>query len=125
MMVKKITNGLLVFILLLTTTGVTFHYHYCGNTLMAFSVFHTPKPCCEHPEDCCHDNATTFQLKNDFLSSANQVDFSVTSLDLPMVATCRVETIQAVDEIIRQKFPEESPPPTVSQRLSKLQQYLI
>jgi hypothetical protein len=123
-MARKFANGLLVFILLLTTTGVTFHYHYCGNNLMSFSVFQAPAPCCEHPENCCHDNTEIFQLKNDYLTSADQFDISVNSLILPLV-TGRIETIQAVGENIHQRFPEESPPPTVSRRLSKLQQYLI
>jgi len=122
-MVKKLANSVLVFILLLTTTGVTFHYHYCGNTLMAFSVLHTPKACCEHPENCCHDQATTFQLKNDYVFSVDQPDLSVTIIDVPLV-TCLIDHIQPI-KVDQKKLPEESPPPKVNLRLAKLQRLLI
>lgn len=122
-MVRKIANGFLIFILLLTTTGVIYHYHYCGNTLMSFSVLRTPKPCCEHPENCCHDKATTYQLRVDYDVSVDQPDFSVSQTDLPAVI-CHIYDIQ-VAAIDPEEFPEALPPPTVSMRLAKLQQFLF
>jgi hypothetical protein len=122
-MAKKIANGFLVFILLLTTTGVTFHYHYCGDTLMSFSMFHTPKPCCEHPDNCCHNKETTFQLKKDYVFSVDQPDLTVAGIDLPL-STSLIEDIQPV-KVDLKKLPEESPPPKVNLRLAKLQRLLI
>jgi len=122
-MLRRIANGVLVFVLLLTTTGITYHYHYCGNTLMSFSMLHTPKPCCEHPEDCCRDRATTFQLKNDYLFTAEQADFHIVIADLPAI-TEPIIIVKPVAGTCRHHA-DESPPPTVSLRLSRLQQYLI
>jgi len=113
----------LVLVLLLTTTGITYHYHYCCDTLVKFSILHTPKPCCEHPKDCCSDKAVTFQIKTDYLFVADYPDLSVSGIELPIVTT-DFEDIQPV-EVYLQKFPEESPPPPVSLRLAMLQQYLI
>lgn len=122
-MVRKLVNSILILVLLLTTTGITYHYHYCGNTLMAFSVMHTPKPCCEHPEDCCRDRSTHFQLKNDFLFSFDFPDLSISGIELPVILGDIEENLP--DIVVLQPFPEESPPPTVSMRLARLQQYLI
>ncbi|TSA31707.1 MAG: hypothetical protein D4R64_17525 [Porphyromonadaceae bacterium] len=122
-MIRKITNSVLVLVLLLTTTGFTYHYHYCCHTLVKFSILHTPKPCCENPEDCCSDKAVTLQYKTDYLLAAHFLDLSVAGIDLQLVAF-DLEDIQPI-EVDQQKFPEESPPPRVSVRLALLQQYLI
>ncbi len=122
-MLKKITNSLMVLILLVTTTGITYHYHYCCNTLIKFSILHTPKPCCEHPENCCRDESVTLQLKNDSVFSFDFTDLSAPALEIPMVITELDEVHVTYKEQI--VFPEESPPPYLSVRLSQLQQYLI
>jgi len=122
-MIRKIANSVLVLVLLLTTTGFTYHYHYCCDTLVKFSILHTPKPCCEHPEDCCSDKAVTYQMKTDYLFTADYLDLSVSGIELPLITT-DFEVIQPL-EVNLQKFPEESPPPTLSLRLARLQQYLI
>lgn len=122
-MIRKIAYSVLVSVLFLTTTGVTYHYHYCCNTLMAFSIFHTPKPCCENPEDCCRDTAVTYQFKTDYLFHVVDCDLSVSVVDLPLV-TFNFENIQPF-EVELPILPEESPPPPVSLRLAWLQQFLI
>jgi hypothetical protein len=122
-MIRKIVNTVLVLVLLITTTGVTYHYHYCGNTLMKFSVFHTPKPCCEHPENCCRDRSEHFQLKNDYLFSIELPDLAVSGIDLPLLPMS-IQLLIQVTEILPVK-PDESPPPLLNLRLALLQQYLI
>jgi hypothetical protein len=122
-MIRKSLLGFTAMILLLTTTGITYHYHYCGNTLMSFSVFQTPEPCCENPEDCCHDRATTFQLKNDYLFSSECPEVFLSCLELPQVTFQWVEmSCLLVDET---PAPFESPPPGMSLRLASLQTYRI
>lgn len=122
-MFRKFAHSVLVLVLLLTTTGITYHYHYCGNTLMAFSILHTPKPCCEHPEDCCRDKAVNFQLKTDGLFQTVDTDLSVTEIVLPLISFSFVD-IQPLS-IAVPVFPEESPPDPVHVRLAWLQQFLI
>lgn len=122
-MIRKIAYNVLVLVLFLTTTGVTYHYHYCGNTLMAFSILHTPKPCCENPEDCCRDKAVTYQFKTDYLFPVIDFDLSVSAIVLPLL-TFDFENIQPL-EVNLPIFREESPPPPVGMRLAWLQQFLI
>lgn len=122
-MIRKSFNIVFVIVLLLTTSGVTYHYHYCCNTLMAFSVFHAPEPCCEHPEDCCSDKAVTFQLKNDYLFGTDFIDLAADPIELPL-ATTNFACIQPI-EAVRPVIPEESPPPRPGLRLALLQQFLI
>jgi hypothetical protein len=121
--VKKIANSILVFVLLVTTTGMTCHYHYCGHTLVSYSLLHTPKPCCEHPDDCCSDKAVTFQFKSDYCSTVQASDFSIPSVDLP-VPTFQIKNIQPA-ETIQTVIPEESPPPKIILKLAMLHQYLF
>lgn len=119
----------MVVVMLLTTSGVTYHYHFCGGTLMKFSVLHTPKACCEHPENCCKDKAEHFQLQNDYLFTAVCVDSEVSCVELPLWGW-RVETDNDLSPQVQStEFlpvkPEESPPPLLDLRLALLQQYLI
>ncbi len=122
-MIRKITNIILALVLLVPTTGITYHYHYCCNTLIKFSILHTPQACCEHPEDCCRDEAVTLQMKNDFVSSPDLPELSQTCLEFP-VFFALPEEIQYVEMVLPAE-PEESPPPDVGSRLSQIQQYLI
>jgi len=122
-MIRKILNGILVFILLATTTGITFHYHYCCDILIKFSVIQAPKPCCEHPEDCCRDKAVTFKLKTDYLFVSDIPDFSVSGIDLPAITSLYIE--DQPSGLYSLKMPEESPPPLIGLRLAMLQQFLI
>ena len=122
-MIRKIINSVLVFVLLVTTTGITYHYHYCCNTLIKFSILHTPKPCCEHPENCCRDEAVNLQLKADYLFGADLPDLSVCTTEIPQVETDL--EIYRPAEVNLPIFPEESPPPPVNLRLAWLQRFLI
>jgi hypothetical protein len=122
-MVRKILHIGLALVLLVTTTGITYHYHYCCNTLIRFSILHTPKPCCEHPETCCHDEAVTLQMKTDFVFAADLPDLSVISLEIPIVQADDV--LIPYTDVQVTVLPEESPPPDIGLRLSRMQQYLI
>jgi hypothetical protein len=90
---------------------------------MKFSVLHTPKPCCENPEDCCKDRAEHFQLKNDFLFSADCIDFNNSCLELPLLVV--IDQVPVQLSAILSVRPDESPPPLLDVRLALLQQYLI
>jgi hypothetical protein len=122
-MIKKAVSGILVFIVLLTTTGLTAHYHYCHNTLISYSFLHTPKPCCEHSDGCCQNKTVTCQYRADYTVVADHFDFSLlvlepvrfTELVLPVVPDAPAPVI----------VPDESPPRELTVKLAILQQYLI
>lgn len=54
-MFKRTGNIIIIFLLLISTGGIPFTRHYCGSTAMSFSVFSTPKPCCDNNCDKCHN----------------------------------------------------------------------
>ncbi len=122
-MLKKFFHIAMVMVFAVSSIGITYHYHYCSGQLMAFSILHTPEPCCEHPENCCSDKAVTLQLKTDGLFAADYPDLTVDELILPIpVMEIAVDAPLTVFVSID---PDESPPPTISKRLALWQQYLI
>lgn len=54
-MFKKAGNIIIIVLLLIATGGIPFTRHYCGSTVMAFSVFSIPEPCCDNHCDKCHN----------------------------------------------------------------------
>ena len=67
-MLRRITYGIIAFILLSSTVGLTFMEHYCGNTLREVAIMTAPDACCESAE-CCHNEVKVFQLDNDYSAS--------------------------------------------------------
>lgn len=113
----------MVIVLLLSSIGITYHVHYCSGYLVSTSILCTPKPCCEHPEECCSDKSVTFQFKNDYVFGTDCTDFSVIVLDIPIVDAIFIET--QPESAFAEKIPKEPQPPSVGKRLAELQQFLI
>jgi hypothetical protein len=64
-MIKRASNILLIIILVVVTGGIPVTWHYCGSKAMAFSIFTSPKPCCNGHCDKCH-NVFKFNKLNDY-----------------------------------------------------------
>jgi hypothetical protein len=54
-MLKKAANIAIILLLLVATGGLPVTRHYCGAAVMSFSVYSTPKACCEGSCDKCHN----------------------------------------------------------------------
>jgi len=54
-MFKKAANIAIILLLLVATGGLPVTRHYCGAAEMSFSVYSTPKACCEGVCDKCHN----------------------------------------------------------------------
>jgi hypothetical protein len=54
-MLKKAANSAIILLLLLATGGLPVTRHYCGIAEKSFSVFSTPKACCNGHCDKCHN----------------------------------------------------------------------
>ncbi|MBK7214535.1 MAG: hypothetical protein IPH88_14790 [Bacteroidales bacterium] len=67
-MLKKAGNIVIVFLLLIATAGIPFTRHYCGSTVMSFSVFSTPEPCRDNHCDKCHNIFKFSKLESEFES---------------------------------------------------------
>jgi len=73
-MIKKVSNILMVMLLLLATSGITMSKHYCGNNLRSVGIFSVPQSCCDAP-GCCHTETEVYQVKNDFSVIAFNFEF--------------------------------------------------
>ena len=65
-MIKKVGNILIVMVLLLATGGIPITRHYCGPVKMSFSIYATPKPCCDSHCNKCHNVFTLSKINDDF-----------------------------------------------------------
>jgi hypothetical protein len=65
-MLKKAANIAIILLLLVATGGLPVTRHYCGPAEMSFSIYSTPKPCCEGPCDKCHNVFKFSKVKDAF-----------------------------------------------------------
>lgn len=72
-MLKKAGNIAIILLLLVATGGLPVTRHYCGVAQMSFSVFSTPKACCEGSCDKCH-NVFKFSKVNDVFESGSSIN---------------------------------------------------
>ena len=122
-MFRKVSHIVISLLLLTSTMGLTLSAHYCGDNLKSISVTGDPESCCDIPEGCCHDEADTFRIDDDFASSS--LDFEsklIVSLILDYSSLSYSELSARDFQII--SF-IEPPPPTVNQLLSRIQVYIL
>ena len=76
--VKRILQIASISLILLTSTGMTIGYHYCGKLLQEVALFGKTKPCCggmEMAAGCCHDE--TLVIKSDVSSNSAHENLKV------------------------------------------------
>ena len=90
--VRKFTAILAALIILVSSTGTTVAFHYCGKSLQDIAVFGKGKPCCggmEMPSGCCRDEKV--EIKSDSfnltqpISNAGFVSFLVYEIAFPVL----------------------------------------
>ncbi len=72
--VRKFTSIVAAFIILVSATGMTISFHYCGKSLQDVAVFGKTKPCCggmEMPSGCCHNEKV--EVKSDSFKVVPQI----------------------------------------------------
>jgi len=74
-MFKTLGNIILIFFLLLSTSGVSITKHYCGKTLVQTAIYSTPDKCCDGKCPGCHDKKVHVQVRDRFEISNAQFDF--------------------------------------------------
>ncbi|MGD2035096.1 MAG: hypothetical protein PVF73_08585 [Bacteroidales bacterium] len=75
MMFRLVIHTALSFILLMTTSGFTLSAHYCGNEMVSLSLNKEKEPCCGM-DGCCHNETEHYQLKENFVPSVEEFDFT-------------------------------------------------
>ena len=71
-MLKKAGNIAIILLLLVATGGMPITRHYCGAAEMSFSVYSTPKACCNGNCDKCH-NVFKFSKINDNFEAGSSI----------------------------------------------------
>ncbi|BAX82423.1 HYC_CC_PP family protein [Labilibaculum antarcticum] len=122
-MLKKIIHTLLTLVLFVVTTGMTISTHYCGGNVKDVSFLSAPKSCCDIPEGCCHDEAFTLKIKDDFSISSYTFDFSQFEIVLPI--SNELIDMEVAVKAIGYIFRNSIPPPKIQTVLSRLQNYRL
>ena len=71
-MLKRIGNIVIMVLLLVATSGIPITQHYCGPAKMSFSIYATPKACCNNQCDKCH-NVFKFSKVNDVFEAGPSI----------------------------------------------------
>ena len=124
-MLRKFSHIILSTVLLVSTMGVAISQHYCSGTFVSASVFHEAKSCCGD-SDCCHNETSFYQVKDDFSAPAVVAAPVLAETDIfghnlfAEILTRIPET-----EILTFKISDSPPPPKIQTVLSLEQQYLL
>ncbi len=114
-MLRKTVHIIITALLLTATTGFTVSRHYCGNTLVSFSLSAEAAACCEDISgECCHDVSEHFEIDQEFVTS---------SLSLENVFFFTYESIQSVTNF--QNPESNSGISTVPEKLFPLKTHLL
>jgi hypothetical protein len=69
---KKAGTYIVIFFLLLSTSGLSITRHYCGQSFASFSLFSTPKPCCGDDCDKCHNEFSFNKVTDNYTASSSE-----------------------------------------------------
>ena len=122
-MLKRISHIIIAMLIVASTMGLTVSMHYCGNNLESVSVLSSPEPCCDIPDDCCHDETININTENDFSGTFYNFDFSQMVVELPALVELFLIDIPEDNSFISDYF--SPPPPKIQTVLSSLQSYLL
>ena len=96
---KKITAILLLFIFLITNSGMAIAVHFCGKKLASIDFFSSDKhncPCSKKAmkPGCCKDKTITLKAIND-LTKVNQLALKVNTPKLVLATINQIEILTA------------------------------
>ncbi|WP_289038566.1 hypothetical protein [uncultured Zobellia sp.] len=118
----KISSVLMAFVVLFTTMSFTVNMHYCGDSLVDFSVFKSAETCgmekaqpvksCENPtmteKDCCTDQQFVKEGNQDLKTSFDKLTFDQQTFVATFFYTY-INRFEGLDENIV-PFKDYSPP---------------
>lgn len=65
-MINRIGNIVIMVLLLIATSGIPITRHYCGSSAATFSIYSSPKPCCDSHCGKCHNIFKLSKVTDDF-----------------------------------------------------------
>lgn len=124
-MLKNFSHIILSALLLVSTMGVVISKHYCSGSFVSASVFHEAKSCCGD-SDCCQNEDSFYQVKDDFSAPAVLAAPILAELDIlghDLFAELILELPETENSSFR--FTDSPPPPTIQEILSLEQVYRL
>jgi len=70
MLAKKIGHIIMIFLLLISTAGVSINKHYSGGELYSTAIIVDADSCCENPCGCCDEKSEQLKVEADYLASS-------------------------------------------------------
>lgn len=118
-MLHKLSNVILSLVLLLSTTGLTIDKHYCGDSMVSYSLFGKAQSCTGMDESCCHHETNTYKLTVDYTAPVFNMSFEQNYHMMPPPAT--VYALTLLDGFCIQDQYGSDPPPFSHTSLTSLQ----
>jgi hypothetical protein len=130
-MLRRLLHIVLSLLLVVSTTGLSLHKHFCGDSLQAISL-QKLTGCCsadstEAPadNDCCQNQTQQYQADTDF-QAGHAPDFSALVAILPAPVWVAGEFLAQPSRQLSTYFTDSGPPPLpTSTYLSLLQQFRL
>ncbi|MGQ1891397.1 HYC_CC_PP family protein [Thermophagus sp. OGC60D27] len=125
-MLRAVTNMVITFLLLISTTGLAVSKHYCGQQLKSVELKPVVAACCDEGS-CCHTETQFFRVDDDFLmghTTGEPENFHFTDIVLPSpIDVVKPFATLSTDTSINYS----DPPPLVTtlRRLALVQTYLL
>lgn len=99
--------------------------HYCGDSFVSTAVFHQAESCCGD-SDCCHNENSFYQVKDDFSAPAHAAIPVLAESDiLGHNLFAEIFTRTPETKILSFEISDSPPPPKIQTFLSLEQQYLL
>lgn len=99
-MIRKISNIIIAFVLLVSTTGFTVSSHYCGDELKSVEINGEAESCCNSP-DCCQTETQFNKLDVEFIGSVSEVPIDQN------ISLKFVELVKNHDSFLDDKLPNK------------------
>jgi len=101
-MIKRAGNIVIMVLLLISTGGIPITRHYCGSAAISFSVFSTPKTCCDGHCDRCNNVFKFSKVNDDFVAGS-----SITTQSLTDVVTLHTAIFNDIfDNLLSSSLPD-------------------
>jgi hypothetical protein len=111
MLSKKIGHIILIFLLLISTAGVSINKHYSGGELFSTAIFVDADSCCETPCGCCDESTETIKIEADYLASSFELDDVVQLNMLYASIPVLLQFVRTEDSTNSFSIGDFSPPP--------------
>jgi len=121
-MLKKIAHIALILLLTVATTGFTISRHYCGNQLVAVSIFKLDKCTCGDKD--CHTDIRQIKVSDNYSAPETIHSDAPTSIDLPSVSFIEFVTLTHPALTSYAFFSIKAPPHTAKNPIALLQSFL-